>query len=218
MVSPRSFFSSCCMCPPECPGPAPAAVAVPAMIVILGGGPAGRLASIRLASAGKQVILVERGGIGGQCLHSGCMPVCALNDVARLIHAARELRDIGVVDTVPAPDFPVLLKKMKEISRRSPRPRQGDPISRCGYHLCAGRAGLQGEWPGPATSGLKAEAVIAATRPAVRYLNPRGINLPGVFTSKTLPGMRKFPEKLVIIGGSMIMRSLPTFSGTSGAM
>src|SRR5512136_1550640 len=88
------------------------------MIVILGGGPAGRLASIRLASAGKQVILVEHGGIGGQCLHSGCMPVCALNDVARLIHTARELRNLGVVDTVPSPDFPVLLKKMGEIQQR----------------------------------------------------------------------------------------------------
>ena len=90
----------------------------PAMIVILGGGPAGRLASIRLASAGKQVTLVEHGGIGGQCLHSGCMPVCALNDVARLIHSARELHDLGVVDSVPVPDFPVLLKKMGEIQQK----------------------------------------------------------------------------------------------------
>ena len=85
------------------------------MIVILGGGPAGRIASIRLATAGKQVTLVEHGGIGGQCLHSGCMPVCALNDVARLIHATRDLRNLGVVDGVPVPDFPALLTKMGEI-------------------------------------------------------------------------------------------------------
>src|SRR5512137_2990872 len=103
---------------PECSGTPPAAVTGPVMIVILGGGPAGRLASIRLASAGKQVTLVERGGIGGQCLHSGCMPVCALNDIARLIHSAQELRNLGVIDTVPAADFPVLLKRMGEIQQK----------------------------------------------------------------------------------------------------
>ena len=35
------------------------------MIVILGGGPAGRIASIRLASAGKDVLLIERRGYRG---------------------------------------------------------------------------------------------------------------------------------------------------------
>ena len=35
------------------------------MIAVLGGGPAGRIASIRLASAGKEVQLIEQGGIGG---------------------------------------------------------------------------------------------------------------------------------------------------------
>ena len=65
------------------------------MIVVLGGGPAGRIASIRLASAGKEVHLIENGGIGGQCLHFGCMPVCALNDTARHIHSARTFHDLG---------------------------------------------------------------------------------------------------------------------------
>ena len=77
------------------------------MIVVLGGGPAGRIASIRLATAGKKVTLVESGGksggIGGQCLHFGCMPVCALNDVARIISSARRFYERGMTDVVPAP-------------------------------------------------------------------------------------------------------------------
>ena len=68
------------------------------MIVILGGGPAGRIASIRLASAGKEVRLIEQGGvsagIGGQCLHFGCMPVCALNDVARFLDMAKRFEGL----------------------------------------------------------------------------------------------------------------------------
>jgi dihydrolipoamide dehydrogenase len=186
------------------------------MIVILGGGPAGRLASIRLASAGKQVTLVERGGIGGQCLHSGCMPVCALNDVARLIHSARELRDLGVVDSVPAPEFPVLLKKMGEIQQKIASILDEETRS-AGVEIIYGRTGrLAG---GVAYAGdelLKAEAVIAATgsRPFVPEIP--GVNLLGVFTSRTLPGMKKLPEKMVIIGGSVVAAEFAYIFSTFG--
>jgi dihydrolipoamide dehydrogenase len=174
------------------------------MIVILGGGPAGRLASIRLASAGKQVTLVEHGGIGGQCLHSGCMPVCALNDVARLIHSASELRDLGVVNSVPTPDFPVLLKKMGEIQQKIASILDEETRS-AGVDIIYGRTGrFAGGMAWAGDEQLKAEAVIAATgsRPFVPEIP--GIDLPGVFTSPTLPGMKKLPEKLVIIGGSIV--------------
>ena len=63
------------------------------MIVIIGGGPAGRIASIHLADAGREVLLVEGGGIGGQCLHFGCMVVCALNEAARAIDDKRRVVD-----------------------------------------------------------------------------------------------------------------------------
>ena len=103
------------------------------MIVILGGGPAGRLASIRLATAGKEVTLIEKGGIGGQCLHFGCMPVCALNDVARLIQKAGTFRDLGITDSVPKVDFPALLREMqKSPDHHRIHPRQGDPGCRGG--------------------------------------------------------------------------------------
>ena len=133
------------------------------MIVILGGGPAGRLASIRLASAEKQVTLVENGGIGGQCLHSGCMPVCAMNDVARLIHSARELHDLGVVDSVPVPDFPVLLKKMGEIQQKITSILDEETRS-AGVEIIYGKTGrLSEKRVFAGDEELKADAVIAAT-------------------------------------------------------
>ena len=186
------------------------------MIVILGGGPAGRLASIRLASAGKRVTLVEHGGIGGQCLHSGCMPVCAMNDVARLIHAARELRNLGVVDTVPATDFPVLLKKMGEIQQKIASILNEETRS-AGVDIIYGRTGrLAGGRAFAGNEELKAEAVIAATgsRPFVPQIP--GTDLPGVFTSRTLPSMRKLPEKMVIVGGSVVAAEFAYIFSTFG--
>jgi dihydrolipoamide dehydrogenase len=186
------------------------------MIVILGGGPAGRLASIRLASAKKQVTLVESGGIGGQCLHSGCMPVCAMNDVARLIHSARELHDLGVVDSVPVPDFPVLLKKMGEIQQKITSILDEETRS-AGVDIIYGKTGrLSGKSVFAGDEELKAEAVIAATgsRPFVPAIT--GVDLPGVFTSKTLPGMKALPEKMVIIGGSVVAAEFAYIFSTFG--
>ncbi len=88
------------------------------MIVVLGGGPAGRIASIRLASAGKEVHLIENGGIGGQCLHFGCMPVCALNDTARHIHSARIFHNLGITDTIPKINFSKIISEMHAIQEK----------------------------------------------------------------------------------------------------
>jgi dihydrolipoamide dehydrogenase len=174
------------------------------MIVVIGGGPAGRLASIRLASAGKEVTLIEHGGIGGQCLHSGCMPVCALNDIARHIRSAGELHDLGVIDTVPAPNFPVVLTKMGEIQQKITAILDEETRS-AGVEIIYGRTGrLEGKTVFAGDEPLKAEAVIAATgsRPLIPAIP--GVNLPGVFTSRTLPAMKKLPKKMAIIGGSVV--------------
>ena len=187
------------------------------MIVILGGGPAGRIASIRLASAGKQVMLVERGGIGGQCLHTGCMPVCALNDVARLIHSAGELRNLGVIDTVPAPDFPVLLAKMGEIQQKIAAILDEETRS-AGVEILYGKTGrLSGGMAFTGEEQLKANAIIVSTgsRPYIPAIP--GIDLPGVFTSKTLSGMKKLPAKMVIIGGSVVATEFAYIFSTFGS-
>ncbi len=43
-------------------------------VVILGGGPAGYPAAVRAARLGADVVLVEKGRLGGTCLNVGCIP------------------------------------------------------------------------------------------------------------------------------------------------
>lgn len=177
------------------------------MIVILGGGPAGRLASIRLASAGKEVRLVERGGlegIGGQCLHAGCMPVCALNDVARQIHAARELQGLGILDGVPQVDFCTLLRRMQEVQAKIAGILDAETRN-AGVDVVYGQSGrLEGKEVFIGGEKIAADAVIASTgsRPNIPAI--AGIGLEGVFTPVTLTRLDRLPENLVIIGGSVV--------------
>jgi dihydrolipoamide dehydrogenase len=174
------------------------------MIVILGGGPAGRIASIRLASAGKDVQLIEAGGIGGQCLHFGCMPVCALNDIARFLHSSRIFHNLRIVDTIPEISFSAIFSEMNAIQEKIASVLDTETRS-AGVKIIYGKIGrLEGKTVFIGDEPMDAEAVIAATGSRPNIPDIEGIDLDGVYTPHTLPGMKKLPKKLAIIGGGVM--------------
>ncbi len=174
------------------------------MIVILGGGPAGRIASIRLASAGKEVTLVESGGIGGQCLHFGCMPVCALTDTARVIESARSFQKLGIIDSIPEINFPRLLTEMHAIQQTIASVLYTETKT-AGVNIVYGKtARIEGDRVFIGDAPVEAEAVIAATGSRSNIPEIEGITLPGVHTPHTVWEMKNLPKKLVIIGGSVM--------------
>jgi dihydrolipoamide dehydrogenase len=174
------------------------------MIVILGGGPAGRLASIRLASSGKEVILIEKGGIGGQCLHYGCMPVCALNDVARLIQKARTFRELGITDSVPDVNFPTLLREMQMVQTTIASILDKETRD-TGVEI---RYGIEGRFDGKqvilGTEKLDADAIILSTGSRPNIPDIPGVSTKGVFTPHTLRSMDRLPKRIAIIGGGIM--------------
>ncbi len=64
--------------------------------IVIGGGPGGYSAAIRLGQLGKKVLCVEQERLGGVCLNWGCMPTKALLHVGEVINAAREVKDMGI--------------------------------------------------------------------------------------------------------------------------
>jgi len=63
---------------------------------IIGGGPAGYVAAERAADRGLSVALFEKGGLGGVCLHRGCIPTKALLHAAHVASAAHEAETYGI--------------------------------------------------------------------------------------------------------------------------
>ncbi|MDP3563148.1 MAG: NAD(P)/FAD-dependent oxidoreductase [Methanoregula sp.] len=190
------------------------------MIVVLGGGPAGRIASIRLASAGREVRLIERGGmsgIGGQCLHFGCMPVCALNDVARTIHSVREFQRLGVIDASPTINFPRMLEEMLAIQAKIASILDTETKS-AGVDITYGKTGrLEGRNVFLDNEKIGADTVIAATGSLPRIPAIEGIGLPGIYTPHTLFQLRNIPETLAIIGGGIMAAEFAYIFSTFGS-
>ena len=173
------------------------------MIIVVGGGPAGRMAALRLAGAGREVTILEKRALGGQCVHDGCMLVCALNDVARSIMSARHLEEMGILSGNVSVDYPALLEKLEATQDKL----------RYILNMETTGAGVKVEYGVEAEvrDGVvyvdgkprEAEAVIIAAGGQMNIPDVEGKDLPGTYNARTLRSMPALPKRLVIIGGGI---------------
>lgn len=64
--------------------------------VVIGAGPGGYVAALRLAQLGVETVLVERDALGGECLNYGCIPSKALIHAGNLVRRAQEGEKLGI--------------------------------------------------------------------------------------------------------------------------
>ncbi len=74
-------------------------------VVILGGGSGGYACALRAAQLGLSVAMIEKGKIGGTCLHRGCIPTKALLHAGEIADQARESEQFGVKATLDGIDM-----------------------------------------------------------------------------------------------------------------
>src|ERR1700680_4615024 len=79
-------------------------------VIVIGGGPGGYSAAIRLGQLGKKVLCVEQERLGGVCLNWGWMARKALLHVGEVITQAKELEYMGVTFGAPKLDLATLNK------------------------------------------------------------------------------------------------------------
>lgn len=79
-------------------------------LVILGGGTGGYVAAIRASQLGLKTALVEKGKLGGTCLHNGCIPSKALLRSAEVYATAKRSEEFGVMTS----DVTVNFSKVQE--------------------------------------------------------------------------------------------------------
>ena len=173
------------------------------MIIIVGGGPAGRMAALRLAHAGRKVTIIEKRKLGGQCVFDGCMLICGLNDAARTLANARHLQSLGIVKGSVDVDYPHLLEKLETTQSKLSHVIEKETKD----------AGVEIEYGKTAevrdgavfVDGIKreAEAVILAGGAELRMPDIPGISLSGIYTPRSIRTMRTLPKKMVIVGGGI---------------
>ncbi|BAU29758.1 dihydrolipoamide dehydrogenase [Aneurinibacillus soli] len=179
-------------------------------IVVIGGGPGGYAAAIRLGQLGKSVVLVEKEELGGVCLNRGCIPSKAL------IHAAGEYAKLsrlaGIGITLPQGDIQFSLtawqKHKQEIIGQLNRgvrqlcEKNGVTIV-CGQavFLSSDRIGV--ETGGDFETYRFEQAIIASgSRPMIpSFLSVDGTH---ILDSTDILALTEMPASVAIIGGGYI--------------
>src|SRR5512143_739032 len=179
---------------------------MPHDVIVIGSGQAGVPLAKRLAAAGRRVLLVERGELGGTCINTGCTPTKTMIASARAAHVARRAGRLGVRTGPVSVDLAAVVDRKDAVVERW---RRGV------------RAGLEGAGPrlelrrgharfvGPRQIEVEgqrfgAEVVVVNTgaRPAVPDL-PGLASVPWLDNRRAME-LRQVPEHLAVLGGGYI--------------
>jgi dihydrolipoamide dehydrogenase len=172
-------------------------------LVVLGGGSGGYAAALRASQLGLTVGLVEKGKLGGTCLHVGCIPTKALLHAAEVADVSREAAKYGVNATFGGIEIAGVTKYREDIIASKYKGLQG-LIKARGITVIEG----EGKLVSPTTVEVNGDKVtgknvILATGSYSRSLP--GLEIGGrVITSEQALELDFVPKKVAVLGGGVI--------------
>lgn len=192
-------------------------------VVVIGGGPGGYVAGIRLGQLGKKAVVIEKEHLGGVCLNWGCIPSKALIHAANLVGELHEFGEFGIT----AKELSVDATKLQGWKDNIIKKQRGGVKSLLGANGCdhiKGEAKLTGPKTlevasenGGGTDTISFEHLILAHGASV-------IEIPGFPFDEDVVGYARHavsydpvPARLVIIGGGVIGSELGMVYAKLGA-
>ncbi|CAN7316281.1 dihydrolipoamide dehydrogenase [Arthrobacter sp. PvP023] len=172
-------------------------------ILVLGGGSGGYATALRAVQLGLTVGLVEKGKLGGTCLHNGCIPTKALLHSAELADHARDSAKYGVNVTLDSIDMSAVNAYKDGIIAGKFKGLQG-LIKSKGITVIEGEGKLQGTDTVVVNgTAYKGKNIVLATGSYSRTLP--GLEIGGkVITSDEALTMDYIPKSAIILGGGVI--------------
>ncbi|MDX6692378.1 MAG: hypothetical protein QOG15_3835 [Solirubrobacteraceae bacterium] len=183
-------------------------------VVVIGAGPAGEHATLRLLKRGLRVALVERELIGGECAYWGCMPSKTLIRAPETRAEAR--RAAGVQE--PALDWPELAKYRDYMIRDLDDSGEISSYEERGCTVVKGRAEILG--PGRVQAGdrvLETERIVIATGTDAAIPPIDGLADSGYWTNREATTLQQIPASVIVLGGGAIGVELGQFLRRMGA-
>jgi pyruvate/2-oxoglutarate dehydrogenase complex dihydrolipoamide dehydrogenase (E3) component len=175
-------------------------------LVVIGGGPGGLVVASVAAQVGLRVTLIEKSDrLGGDCLHSGCVPSKTLIHMARIAHIARRGAATGLLSAMPDIDYSKAIDQVEQVIDRI---QQHDDPERFRSYGCEVRFGpARFTSPHELTVGeetISGRRFVIATGsmpaiPPIPLLEQTGFE-----TNETIFKRRSLPDHLAVIGGGPI--------------
>ncbi|AZL15614.1 dihydrolipoyl dehydrogenase [Rickettsiales endosymbiont of Stachyamoeba lipophora] len=180
-------------------------------LVVIGGGPAGYVGSIRAAQLGMKVACVEyRKTLGGTCLNVGCIPSKALLYSSELYEEAKHnFAGYGIeVDNVKL-NLAQMLAKKSEVVKTLTKGIEGlfkkNKITHYnGFATLKDNNTIEIKKADGSVEEIKAEKVLIATGSESANLPGIEIDEKNIISSTGALELSKVPEEMIVIGGGYI--------------
>lgn len=178
--------------------------------IVIGGGPAGYTAAIRLGQLGVRTLVVERENVGGVCLNWGCIPSKALISAAALVDKIRHAGTMGIRVGEPEIDFAATQQWKAGIVQRLTG-SVAAIVKGAGGDIAAGSARLSGPGAVEITAADGSTRTVTARRAVVVATGAQVATLPGfepdgarILTAREAVDLTRVPASLAVIGGGVI--------------
>ncbi|WP_404403690.1 dihydrolipoyl dehydrogenase [Jeotgalibacillus malaysiensis] len=186
-------------------------------LVILGGGTGGYVAAIRASQLGLKTAIVEKGKIGGTCLHRGCIPSKALLRSAEVYATAKNADEFGVEISEAVLNFTKVQERKQSIVDQLHKGvqhlmKQGKIDVFDGFGRILGPS-IFSPMPGTVsvemTDGTDNEMLIPKNVIIATGSRPRslpGLEIDGtyVLSSDETLELEELPKSMIIVGGGVI--------------
>lgn len=181
-------------------------------VAVIGAGPGGYVAAIRLAQLGAEVHLIERDRVGGTCLNRGCIPTKTLFRTAEIMHELKRAEEFGIEKVSSKVDYPKLYERKENIISTLVGGIEQLIKSYPNIKFYAGAAAIADKnsiviSPNDESEKIEVkglDSIIIANGSKPQMTETVGVELDGVITSDDLLSLKKLPERLIVVGGGVI--------------
>lgn len=173
-------------------------------VLILGAGSGGYACALRAAQLGLSVGMVEKGNVGGTCLHVGCIPTKALLHAAEVADATREAAQFGVQASLEGIDMAGVNAYKDGVVNRLFKGLTGLVKAR-GITVIEGEGRLTG--PKQVTvdgSTYTGKSLVLASGSYSKSLPGLEVDGERVITSEHALRLDRVPSSVVVLGGGVI--------------
>ncbi len=180
-------------------------------VVIIGAGPGGYVAAIRMAQLRLGVSLIEQGELGGVCLNRGCIPTKALYSATKTVERAAAAAEMGISFSSPKIDLPALAAWKEGVVKGLVKGIIA-LLKKNNVTIVQARATVVGAGRVSLSNGetLEGERIVLATGSSPIEIPGFAFSEPRVWSSAEALTISEVPERLLVIGGGVIGLELAT--------
>ncbi|WP_031513809.1 dihydrolipoyl dehydrogenase [Desulfofalx alkaliphila] len=189
--------------------------------VVIGGGPGGYVAAIRIAQLGGKVAVVEKNSLGGTCLNRGCIPTKSLIAAVEKLCAVDNAAEFGIEVGKPVVNFEKVQARKEDVVNKLVKGIEF-LFKKHKIEFIKGEAKLKSNTEVEVKSGdeviaLQASNIIIATGSSPALISSLGYNGTTVITSEEALTLTEVPKSLLIIGAGVIGCEFAYIYGNLGA-